>query len=192
MSKKVLIAYGTRYGSTEEISIKFKETLETHGFNVDLLNLRSKNKQKLNLLDYSGLLVGSGIRIKRWTKEPKNFLKKHAKAINDNNILVGIFLSSGEASDPEERPTAVEEYLVKVLTNIGLRLGENVLYDAFGGLYSVPNTSNLNWFNRRMMKMVVTEVAKEEGIELDPEETIDLRDWDQITAFIERFITKIN
>lgn len=110
MLKRVLIAYGTRFGSTEEISIKFKQALEETGFVVDLVNLKEKKKENPKITNYTGVLIGSGIRITRWTKEAKNFLKNNIKAINDNKILVGIYLSSGEASDPDERPTIIEKY----------------------------------------------------------------------------------
>ena len=69
MSKKVLIVYGSRFGSTEEISINFKQTLEDSGFIVDLINLKSKNNKIPNIDNYSGVLIGSGIHIARWTKE---------------------------------------------------------------------------------------------------------------------------
>ena len=71
MPKNVLIAYGTRYGSTEEISIKFKQTLEEHRYKVDLINLKAKTKTIPNIANYSGVLIGSGIRIGKWTKEVK-------------------------------------------------------------------------------------------------------------------------
>lgn len=186
MSKKVLIVYGTRYGSTEEIATKFKETLEEKGFIVDLVNLKAKKRDKMNINDYSGLLVGSGIRIYRWTKEAKNFLKKNVEVINSNKKPLGIFLSSGEASDPDKRPAAIEKYLLEVFKELGLILGENVLYDAFGGVFDMSETSNLSWIMKKFMSM---------GADEDPNiirnERNDLRDWDQINQFIEEFIRKL-
>lgn len=186
MSKKVLIAYGSRYGSTEEISINFKETLEENGFLVDLMNLRSKNNVIPNIANYSGVLIGSGIRIARWTKETKNFLKTNVNHINENETLVGIFLSSGEASDPEKRPDIVEKYLVTIFKELGLDLGNHVLYDAFGGVFDLSETTELSWINRKMVKMA----AKDDpNIELNKRN--DLRDWDQINKFIDSFVSRI-
>ncbi len=186
MSKKVLIAYGSRFGSTEEISLKFKQTLEANGFVVDLVNLKAKNKEKSIVTDYSGILIGSGIRITRWTKEAKNFLKKNTKAINEHALLVGIYLSSGEASDSDERPAIIEKYLFKVFTDLGLNLGENVLYDAFGGVFDLSKTTNLNWLNRKMLTM-----AADEDPNIVPDERRDLRDWDQIDRFLDHFLRKL-
>jgi len=186
MHKHVLIAYGTRYGSTEEISINFKQTLEENEYTVDLINLKAKTKTIPNISNYSGVLIGSGIRIGKWTKEAKKFLKTNVKAINDNKILVGIFLSSGEASDPNKKPAAVEKYLVKVFQEIGLDLGDHVLYDAFGGVFDLTATSKLGWVNKRMLKMAA---SKDPMIVLN--ERNDHRDWDQINTFLENFISRI-
>ena len=157
VSKNVLIAYGIRYGSTEEISIKFKQTLEENGFNVDLINLKAKSKKILSITSYSGVLIGSGIRIGKWTKEAKMFLKTNIKTINDNKKLVGIYLSSGEASDPVKKPEAIEKYLNKVFNELGLNLGDHILYDAFGGVFDLSETSKLGWFNKKMLNMAASD-----------------------------------
>lgn len=186
MSKRVLIAYASRFGSTEEISIKFKQTLEEKGFVIDLVNLKARKKEKLDMTDYSGVLIGSGIRIARWTKEAKKFLKNNTKAINDNKILVGIYLSSGEAADPYKRPTIIEKYLIDVFKELGLNLGENVLYDAFGGVFDLSKNTNLSWINKKMLNMV-----GDEDPNIVRNERRDYRDWDQINRFIDNFIRKL-
>ncbi len=187
MSQKVLIVYGSRYGSTEEISIKFKKKLEDSGFIVDLINLKSKKKEMPQVNNYSGVLIGSGILINRWTKKAKQFLKKNVKLINDNNILVGIYLSSGLAANPERRPEAVEKLLIKVFEKEGLVLGDNVIYDAFGGVNDLSENTNLSGLHRKMLTM---------ASKMDPDyivlgERKDWRDWDQINSFIEKFISII-
>ena len=186
MSKNILIVYGTRFGSTEEISLNFKQILEKNGFLVDLVNLKSEKKHQSLDTHYSGVLIGSGIRIARWTKEARNFLKTNVKDINKNRMLVGIFLSSGEASDPEKRPEIVEKYLVKVFKELGLDLGDHIFYDAFGGVYDLSKNTNLSWINRKMLRTVAKEDPK-----IDPYGRRDYRDWDQINKFIDRFIAEI-
>ncbi len=186
MSKKVLIAYGTRFGSTEDISIKFKQVLEKNNFEVRLVNLKDKKQVKLCITDYSGILIGSGIRITRWTKEAKKFLKNHVETINKNKILTGIYLSSGEASNPDERPAVIEKYLVDVFKELGLNLGENVLYDAFGGVFDLSNTSKIGWMNKKMLRMVA-----DEDPNIVPNERRDYRNWDQINTFIENFMRRL-
>ncbi|MFW9996548.1 MAG: flavodoxin domain-containing protein [Candidatus Odinarchaeota archaeon] len=186
MSKKVLIAYGSRYGSTEEVSVKFKKIMENKGFDADLVNLKAKKGKIPNINNYSGVLIGSSIRISRWTKEAKKFLKKNAREINSSKIMTGVFLCSGEAADPVKRPEAVDKYLVQVFNDLGLELGDHILYDAFGGVFDLSTASNLGWMNKKILNMVADE---------DPNivrgEKNDLRDWDQINGFIDSFIRKL-
>ena len=186
VSKKVLIAYGTRFGSTEEISIKFKQTLEEKGFVVDLVNLKAKKRKKPNITDYSGVLIGSGIRVSRWTKEAKKFLKNNIKTINDTKMATGIFLSSGEAANPDKRPTVIKKYLVDVFKKYKLNMEENVLYDAFGGVFDLSSSSNLSRLNKTMLSTVA-----DEDPNIIPGERRDYRDWDQINRFTENFIRKL-
>ena len=186
MSKKVLIAYGSRFGSTEEISIHFKQTLEERGFIVDLTNLKSKHKKISTIDNYSGILIGSGIRIGRWTKEAKNFLKSQVQEINKNRTIVGIYLSAGEASNPEKRSEAVEKYLVKVFYELGLDLGDLIVFDAFGGVFDLSETTKLSWINQKMLRM-----AAKEDPNIDPDGRNDWRDWEQINTFIENLIMRI-
>ncbi|MBY9006589.1 MAG: hypothetical protein KGD63_07510 [Candidatus Lokiarchaeota archaeon] len=188
MSKKILIAYGSRYGSTEEISIHFKQILEEKGFIVDIFNLKSKKKQLSKINSYSGVLIGSGISIGRWTKDAKKFLKNNVVEIHENKILVGIYLSSGLASNPEKRPEAIEKYLIKIFEKLGLELGDHIQYDAFGGVYDLSENTNLSGFYQKMLKMG----AKEDPDNIVVGERKDNRDWDQIDSFINSFISKIH
>lgn len=185
MSKKILIAYRSRYGATEEVSEKFKEVLEQNGFEVDLINL--KQRKKPDIAEYSGLLIGSGIRIGRWTNHAKNFLKNNVKAINSTKMKVGVFVCSGEAANPEERPAAIDKYLVQIFYQFGLELDDHILYDAFGGVYDLSETSQLGWFMKKMMNM-----AADDDPVMVRDKRVDARDWDQIDAFISNFMSKFN
>lgn len=55
MSKKILIVYGTRFGSTEEISINFKQTLEKRGVLVALVILSPKKRITRNMVKWKKL-----------------------------------------------------------------------------------------------------------------------------------------
>ncbi|MHA2500342.1 MAG: hypothetical protein ACXAEL_12305, partial [Candidatus Hodarchaeales archaeon] len=69
---------------------------------------------------------------------------------------------------------------------LGLDLGNHVLYDAFGGVFDLSETTELSWINRKMVKMA----AKDDpNIELNKRN--DLRDWDQINKFIDSFASRI-
>jgi menaquinone-dependent protoporphyrinogen oxidase len=86
-----LIAYGTRYGATAGTSEEIAKMLREEGINVWVANVK---EEKVNdISEYELIIVGSGIKIDRWTKEPENFLKKFKKELR--NKKVAIFVSSG-------------------------------------------------------------------------------------------------
>ena len=100
-NKVVLIAYGTRFGSTEEVATEIAETLEKKGLTTHLLNLKKiKEKDWPSIQSFKGIIVGSSIKMGRWMKEPEDFLKKHVDVLNQSNIVLGIFVSSGFAAIP--------------------------------------------------------------------------------------------
>ena len=60
---RVLIAYGSRYGSTEEIANKISEYLEEMNVESTVINLKKIKQPKLT--EYDGVIVGSGIKISK-------------------------------------------------------------------------------------------------------------------------------
>ena len=72
--KKALIVYCTRYGATEMTSEEIAGALSQEGLDAKIVNL--KNDKVKGIIEYDLVIVGSGIQINRWTKEPERFLKK--------------------------------------------------------------------------------------------------------------------
>lgn len=187
MVKKVLIGFGTRYGSTEEIARYFQEKLLEKGYEVELVDLRDRNIKKPKLSDeYSGLLIGSSIRMGRWVRKAKKFLKKSQSYINENNLLTGVFVSSGEVGEAEKREAAIQKYLVDVIEDAGIKSGENVLYEGFGGVYDLSETSRMSSIMKKMLN-----AAADQEPTMEKNKKMDWRDWDAIEDFIETFIEKM-
>ena len=184
MTKKVLIAYGTRYGSTEEISNKFAEIMKSHGLDITVINVK-KNKWP-SLDQFDAVLIGSGIRIGRWTKEAKKYLKKNNKDLKKKTFLA-VFVSCGDASYPEKYQNAKEKYVQKIITDMGFDLNK-VTYEAFGGLFDMSSTSKMGRLNKKFMNMAAKD---DESANLTVNEYNDLRDWDQIQSFAIEVTNKI-
>ena len=88
MSKRVLVAYASKYGATAEIAEKIGIELESAGLNV---SVEDAGKVK-DLADAAFVILGSAIYYGRWRKGATKFLKKFEKQ------LAGIpvwFFSSG-------------------------------------------------------------------------------------------------
>ena len=188
MAKKVLVAYGSRYGSTEEIARTIAETLQQEGLNTQLLDLkRTKQKEWPRLALFDAVLVGSGIKIGRWTGEASSFLKKHAdelKTAKAKGLVVGVFVSCGMASTPEKRPEARQTYIEKVVTELGIKDAVDA-YDAFGGVYDLSPSAPMGFLDKKMLAMGAQQMIKDG--QLTEGARNDLRDWNQIRTFAEHF-----
>jgi len=125
---KTLIAYATKSGVTEENAHIIANVLkDQYEFEVDLINL--KKNPKPNLSQYENIIIGSGIRIARWYGKANKFLKNNFK-----DKKVAIFLSSGNAGDPESYEDAITKYVDKKLTkNPHIK---PIATEAFGGRYA--------------------------------------------------------
>ncbi len=186
--KKVLIVYGTRFGSTEEVSQEIAKILNENGLKTDIIDLKKVKSKKWPPIDvYDGLIVGSSIKIGRWTKEPLNFLKKNRENIKNEKIKLGAFVCCATAADPAEIPKARKDYLDKTFEKLGL---EPVLTDAFGGIMDFSKDSRMGFLEKKMAKVGYREEAKKQGKEdtINYEGKNDFRDWDQIKKFVNDFI----
>ena len=175
---RILVAYGTRYGATQGIAEKMVEWLKENAIDSDIINV--KTDQWPNLNQYNGLIAGSGIRIGRWTKELKNFMKKQKEEINALDGPKFFFVSSGYAAIPERYQEIREEYCKKELDNLGVTVDN---YEAFGGLMNVSPDSPVGWLDKRMLK-----IAGKASPDFDPNGVNDYRDWKKIEAFTKDFI----
>lgn len=189
MPKKVLIAYGSRYGSTAEIARAMAEALEKGGVDPQLLDLeQTREKQWPSLASFDGILVGSGIKIGRWTRQATKFLEKHIdeiKTLKSKGLALGVFVSCGLASTPGKHDEARQTYVQKTLNDVGIS-GLVDVYDAFGGVYDLSPSSPLGFLDRRMLSVGAKQMSKD-GVTVKEGERNDLRDWDQIRAFTENF-----
>lgn len=109
MNNKVLIAFATKSGATEDTANQIAKNLtDTYRLEVDMVNLHKNHSP--NISQYGSIIIASGIRMKKWYKEAEKFLENDFK---DKNIA--IFVSSMyEAGNPETYPSAVEKYLEKI------------------------------------------------------------------------------
>lgn len=78
MSKKILITYATKAGSTVEIAAVIGEALSKRGFAVDVKPV-SENPA---LDGYQAVLMGSAIRMGSWLPEAVNFVRQNQAALN--------------------------------------------------------------------------------------------------------------
>jgi len=179
---KVLILYGTRYGTTKEISDEIEKVIRDNGIITESFNLKEVNSKNIPPLDqYDGIIVGTGIKMGMWTKAVKNFIHKRKNELKKKQASLAFYVCCGEAQ--KDINTAIEKYINPRLEKAGI---QSALIDAFGGAYDLREGSPLSG----MMRKIVIGIMKEErGVE-DPEGKLyDYRDWEQIRSFADQYVT---
>lgn len=111
---KALIVYGSRYGATARTSDEISRTLQREKFDVKVINLKEENVNDITNFDL--VIVGSGIKIGKWTKEPELFLKKFQKELTKKKVSLFVCCGSAQPLNEEEKnPEVIENYKRKYL-----------------------------------------------------------------------------
>ncbi|MFX0071371.1 MAG: flavodoxin domain-containing protein [Candidatus Hermodarchaeota archaeon] len=176
--KKVLILFGSRYRTSKDTSEKIRDFLVKKEIEVSLVNI---NEEEPSLSGFDGVLIGTGIKINRWTKRIKKFIKKHKKVLNSREFKFGFFVNCGTASQKEKISDAKRNYIDKKMQKIGLSYD---IADAFGPIYDFSENSSVSNMSKNIMREAL---IKEEGWEKVDNILYDLRDMDQIKTFAENF-----
>ena len=180
-SKKVLIAYGTRYGSNEEISQVIAKTLKEKGLEPELFNLgENKSKSWPKLDDFDGVIIGTSLKINAWKKQVKSFIEKNRVVLQERKF--GVFTCGAYAiAEPAE---AKEDIAKRLLKKFELKAD---IYDAFGGILDFSEDSKVGKAGKLTLKAVALGLRDEKGMEIDMNGCNDFRDWDNIRSFAETF-----
>jgi menaquinone-dependent protoporphyrinogen oxidase len=176
MTESTLICYGTRYGSTGEIAEQIAEIHRGKGISVSVVNLKNENVK--NLTSYDLVIVGSGIQMNRWTKEPKKFLQRNKELLSRKRVA--IFVSCGSANDPALCDEAREKYLQQIADEY-----PEINFVSMGLFGPKYDSTRGNFFMRKVMKGMLEDLAEDPE---NPPEVLDLRDWAKIERWAESLI----
>ena len=95
MSTSILVAYATRYGSTQEVAQAIASILRESGLVVDQKPLREVR----SLEAYRAVVLGAPLFMFRWHKDTHKFLSRHQKALQ--TLPVAVF-ALGPVHDPHD------------------------------------------------------------------------------------------
>lgn len=84
MSKKLLLAYATRFGSTKEIAEEIGSILINRGFKVDLYSMEDVT----SLQGYQAVVLGSAINHGNWLPIAIDFLNKFHENLKDVPLAI--------------------------------------------------------------------------------------------------------
>lgn len=159
MSKKILVTYATRAGSTAEIAQAIGQTLTGQGASVDVLPL----KQVTDLAGYDAVVIGSAIRFGQWLPEASKFVAEHQAVLSQKpTAFFAVHLMN--QGDNEASRTARLAYLDPIRKLVSPRAEA-----FFAGVGDIAKVSFIERMIGRMVK-------SPEG---------DFRDWPQIRTWAE-------
>lgn len=173
---KAVIVYGTRYGATEDTSKVIAEALCQEGIETKVINAKKEKIQDIS--EFQLLVIGSGIRMGRWTKEPENFLKQFQKELQKKKVV--LFVCCGGANpltEGEEKIKEMEETKRKYLVDKADQYDISpIALGFFGGIYDF---NKMSWFLRKSMSSVKTQL-QEAGFKETKSDVYDTRSLDSI------------
>ncbi len=174
---KVLIVYGTRYGTTTEVVQDMSNTARELGVQVDVVQLE-KGVTFPEPEEYDLVIVGSGIQAGQWTKRPLKFIEEKLDSLS--NTKVALFVVSGYAGEPDKVAEAQTNYL-------------DSMPEKYPGLSPISTALIGGMFEFKRYNLVVRALVKSmvkknmpPGEELP--EKIDFRDWDMIRDWIKSLV----
>lgn len=182
---KALIVYGTRYEATAGTSEEIANVLREEGFVARVLNAK---KEKIDdISEYDLIVVGSGIKMGKWTSEPETFLKKFQKELRKKKLA--IFVSSGARAilehegKTEDVEKARREYLEEKAAKYSL---QPIALGLFGGVWDY---NKMGFFFGKTMTAYKQNIEAA-GFEETQPGLYDTRDWDSIRNWAKEIAQK--
>ncbi len=83
-TKSILVAYATRYGSTQQAAEIVADALRQAGFQVDLQLMREVK----SLDDYDAIVLGAAIYNAKWHPDAHQFLSQHQQAVTQRPVAI--------------------------------------------------------------------------------------------------------
>ncbi len=161
MAKKILVAFGSKYGATAGIAEKIGEVLRESGFSVDIKPADAAG----DLNGYDAVILGSGVYAGGWLKTAADLLKKQEKVLA--TLPVWLF-SSGPTGKGDPLELVKDWQFPEMLQPIADRINPRGI-SLFQGAMDLDK---LNFAEKLIIKAMKGPLG-------------DFRNWEAITAWAE-------
>ena len=103
MKPLILIAYGTKQGSTREVAEVLGDALAAHGLEIETLPAG----RVPDIAQYAGVVVGGSLYMGRWHPESFAFVRRHAKTLSA--LPLAVFAIGPRTLEPNEAAQSEEQ-----------------------------------------------------------------------------------
>lgn len=160
MSKKILVTYASRAGSTAGVAEEIAKTLVNNDAQVDVYPMQEVK----DIAPYQAVVAGSAIQDRQWLPEAMRFLRTHQAALNQRpfamfSVCMTLSMREGEKYRPQ-----IMEWVAPVRA-----LVPPVSEGLFAGVLDIRKIPSLS--NRLKFRLSVATGVWSEG---------DHRDWSAI------------
>jgi menaquinone-dependent protoporphyrinogen oxidase len=170
MDGKVLVAYASKYGSTQEVAEAIADTLRDSGFEVDLQPMR-----KVRTLEgYASVVLGAAIYYGLWYKDALNLLSRNQDALAQRPVAI---FALGPNSTDEKEMQGSRAQLDKELAKFPWL--KPVVIEVFGGKYPAR------------LRFPESLIASLPASPLHGKSASDVRDWNAIRAWANNLPQKL-
>ena len=161
-TRSILLAYATRFGSTQEVAETITAALRQAGLEVDMQPMR-----EVKALDnYDAVVLGAAIYGARWHPDAHQFLSQHHEALTQRPVVI---FTLGPLSPSDAARRNSRRQLDKELAKYPWL--KPFAVEIFAGKYD-PSKLGLGFFNRLLPAR-------------------DHRNWDAIRAWANALITEL-
>ncbi|MGB2895248.1 MAG: flavodoxin domain-containing protein [Anaerolineales bacterium] len=161
MTNRVLLAYATKYGATEEIAEKIGQVMLQAGLQTDVLPVDRVG----DLAPYKAIILGSAVYVGQWRKEAVAFLDANEKAMAKLPVW---FFSSG----PTGTGDPVQLMQGWLFPEAQQPIAERIQPRDIAFFHGVLDIEKLSLAEKLLIKGIKAPVG-------------DFRDWDAITSWAE-------
>lgn len=159
MADKVLVAFGSKYGSTKEIAEEIGKTLQKEGLTVDVLPAVNANDAR----QYSAFVIGSAVYAGFWRKEAVSFVENNEGLLAERPVWI---FSSGPTGEGEIKDLMSGwEYPKKLKPAF-----ERIQPKDITVFHGAADPDKLSFFHKIVLKMVKAPSG-------------DFRKWDEIETW---------
>jgi len=186
MAKKALIVYGTRYGATKSTSEEIAKVFQGEGLEVKVVN--AKIEKVKDISPYDLIIVGSGMQMGKWTKEPENFLNQFHTELAAKKVAIFVSSAAQALIEYEKNDEEIDNnkrlYLEEKAAKYNLKPISQII---LGGVWDF---NKMNFLFRKTLTSFKPKIEAAGFKEIKPG-LYDTRDWNTVREWAKELAAQI-